>query len=99
MKLFVTEFAGCKASADGKFPFPNGVVASHALDVGPKVAVSEPMSEDTTLVRVLCDTPCVIAIGESPEVEVTKRGPIALAGGIPEVFGIHRGHRIAAIVR
>jgi hypothetical protein len=74
-----------------------GVLASYALDIGPEVVISDPMDDDTRLIRVLADAPCMIAVDLNPE--VTRSGPIPLAAGVPELFGGHKGHRIAVIAR
>jgi hypothetical protein len=95
MSLYIAEFAGV-ASGDGS-SHPKHLLASQTLAVGAGNVQSAATNARTTLVRLLADEDCDVAIGADPD--ATADAVIALVADRETHVHVTSGEKLAVVVR
>lgn len=95
-KLLIAEFSAIGRESPGTVAQAASLppVAEQAVTFT-TTTQSSALSADTTLVRVMSDADCFIAVGTNPTAVVT--GAVKLIAGQAEYFGVRPGHKIAAV--
>ena len=95
-KLYITELANLGSSESGAVPqvaqLPG--VTTQVVAIGGASAQSAALNGATKFVRVACDTPCNIAVGDNPTATVNSH---YLPAGAVEYLGVNARSKIAVI--
>jgi hypothetical protein len=95
MPLFISEFLGVASGA--RSPHPNVLLASQSVTVGAGSTASAALQERTTLVRLLADEDCNVAIG--PEADAETDPVIHLIANVETFVHVAPGDLIATVTR
>lgn len=95
--LYIEEYDTMPRDANLQIlPIVPDPVASHKVTIGDTSAQSAVMSEKTTFVRLIADTPCQYSIGTNPTATANSK---FLPANVPIDRHIDSGQRIAVIAQ
>ena len=70
---------------------------SQAITTSSTSTQSNPIAQQSSIIRVFCTQDCFISIGQNPTTDATGNTGAFLPGGIIEYFGSNPGDKVAVI--